>query len=723
MGNAITINAVAFSFNGGGKLYKPMLDLFNQYSVDNKLDITVKLDLYTAENSTSLVTDYESMLDSIVKSDKYDIYFYDNIYSAKFGKYLLNLKEWLSEEHLNLYTQGVASQSCVYKDKLVGLPITIDFSVLYSNPEYLNKYNIPVPSTWEELVESGKYILNEEAKLGNTDLYTYNGLFNLREAGTCSLYEFIFSYRNSVDSPFPKIPGEESIDALEMLKKMKQEINNLSQFDFPDEFTSKLLFTNENFIFLKYWYFPTVTKFVLSALPGVKQGISGSVIGGYNIGISDVISETRKQAAVTAFQYLTSKSMQKDFIIKRKLFSAIPSLYDEDDVCEQVDCTFFKSIQLIARPTAKSSDYSSYSEYFRNYIYEFLYGDASAYDVLKKIDDLSRFYYLSLDRTDGSIGLIIVSLFGIISLIMLLSLRFLFINKFKSFFKFIPGDMWIITVFGCILIMCTCFTGLGEITILKCQIKVLLLSIGFTFSLIPVFTKLASSFPDDNPISYWINKNKYIVLFVFVLCDILLYSLAYNDPYEIEDIMVPEGKNFQKCKPTKSGSLMVNLTLGTKIIIILCLLFFTFVEWNMELIRNDIRYLSVALYMDVISIGVLLIIKYMNLDNYIIYYTMTDVLYMFFATTNYIFLYGYRIFRAMIKKESDDELFIKNFRKNSSSNNNIYMMDNNSSSNKQTTSSNSTKENSQISSKILNYHYRKNNTDYSSNSTDRKSVV
>eukprot|EP00833_Pecoramyces_ruminatium_P004364 jgi/Orpsp1_1/1178396/evm.model.c7180000065111.1 len=203
-----------------------MIDLFNTYAKENNLDITLNLDLFTSENSTSLVTDYEAMLTALIESDKYDLYFYDNIYTTKFGENLLNLKEWVSEEHLNLYASGVASQSCVYKNKWVGLPINIDFSVLYSNPEYLNKYNMPVPATWEELLETGKYILNEENNAGNKEVIAYNGLFNKLEAGTCSLYEFIYSYRNSYDAPYPKFPSEESIDALEMMKKMAQEINN-----------------------------------------------------------------------------------------------------------------------------------------------------------------------------------------------------------------------------------------------------------------------------------------------------------------------------------------------------------------------------------------------------------------------------------------------------------------------------------------------------------------
>jgi len=112
---------VAFSFNGGGSIYKPMIDSFNKYSKQNNLDITLSLDLYSSDNSTTVVTDYESMLDSLFQSDSYDLFFYDNIYSVKFSPHLLNLKEWIPEEHINMYAQGIASQSCVHNNRWVGL--------------------------------------------------------------------------------------------------------------------------------------------------------------------------------------------------------------------------------------------------------------------------------------------------------------------------------------------------------------------------------------------------------------------------------------------------------------------------------------------------------------------------------------------------------------------------------------------------------------------------
>lgn len=47
---------------------------------------------------------------------------------ARFGDYLLNLEEYLPEEHINIYKNGIGSQSCVYKDKWVSF-VFINFII------------------------------------------------------------------------------------------------------------------------------------------------------------------------------------------------------------------------------------------------------------------------------------------------------------------------------------------------------------------------------------------------------------------------------------------------------------------------------------------------------------------------------------------------------------------------------------------------------------------
>jgi len=43
--------------------------------------------------------------------------------------------------------------------------------------DLLNKYEKEIPKTWDELINTGKFILENERKNGNEDLIGYNGLF------------------------------------------------------------------------------------------------------------------------------------------------------------------------------------------------------------------------------------------------------------------------------------------------------------------------------------------------------------------------------------------------------------------------------------------------------------------------------------------------------------------------------------------------------------------
>jgi len=51
----------------------------------------------------------------------------------------------------------------------------LSYEVLYSNEILLNKYNKSIPKTWDELIETCKYIM---AKENDPELICYNGLFD-----------------------------------------------------------------------------------------------------------------------------------------------------------------------------------------------------------------------------------------------------------------------------------------------------------------------------------------------------------------------------------------------------------------------------------------------------------------------------------------------------------------------------------------------------------------
>ncbi|ORX51132.1 hypothetical protein BCR36DRAFT_45875 [Piromyces finnis] len=159
------INAIAFSYSTDFK-YAPMIDKFNSLSEEKGLDVEVKLNLLTLANATQLINDYGTTIETMLKkkNGKYDIIFYDNVYPVRYGPYLVDLRTVLPKEHIDMYSSGIASETCTYNDKWVGLPVEVDFNALYVNEEILNEYNQEVPETWDDLIKTSEYILKEEKK-------------------------------------------------------------------------------------------------------------------------------------------------------------------------------------------------------------------------------------------------------------------------------------------------------------------------------------------------------------------------------------------------------------------------------------------------------------------------------------------------------------------------------------------------------------------------------
>ncbi|KAL6617500.1 hypothetical protein U3516DRAFT_780391 [Neocallimastix sp. 'constans'] len=362
-----------------------VVNKFNKYSKENDLGINIELNVFTEKNFTGSIFNFGDVIESILKKSKtkYDLYLYDNAYGSKYGNYFLDLKEYLSEDLIKLYDKKIISDTCIYKNKLIALPARLEYNVLYSNRK------------------TSKYILEEEKKLNkDIDLIGYNGFFNDKDDEMLSsTYEFIYSYRDTYESSFPDITSQTAINAINKIKQIKEDISSESIFRSNEEFAISRLLLGKA-IFIKFIIIPDqiyeMLDYNMTVLPGVKKGISGSIIFGNNISIAkypnDKAYDKRKEAALFAFKYLASREIQKEFLTKRILIPGIMDLYYDEDVCKIAHCQLFRSIQPIGKPIFERDDYNYYAEKFKIYFSEFLYGNVSAKDALKNIKDISYIY-------------------------------------------------------------------------------------------------------------------------------------------------------------------------------------------------------------------------------------------------------------------------------------------------------------------------------------------
>ena len=273
------------------------------------------------------------------------------------------------------------------------------------------------------------------------------------------------------------------------------------------------------------------------------------------------------------------------------------------------------------------SEYNSYSNYFRKNIFDFLFENKDINEVLEKIEDYTKIYYISINSDDTNIGLIsIIIIFGI-STIMIISLIFLFIERYKSYYNFLSTDFWIITILGLLLYNISCLTEMGEKKIIKCHLKLIIISFGNTFTLIPVFHKLIINFPIKNRFSEWVKKNKYIFLFIFIIFDIILILITLIYPiYFIDEKEITNGKNFNICNINNVFSnIILLITVILKLVILLIFIILIYIEWNMETTYYDLRFLILSIHTNILFLIVIVIFNKIQINDYIYYFIIDEI--------------------------------------------------------------------------------------------------
>jgi len=388
-GNALDIKLLSLTYENSDIFDKDFMEKnFGIYASNHNLNISISLDVLKYEKPTDSYSFFKSLVESMLKksNNPYDIYVYNSRYTDIYGPYLLNLSLNLPKEHIKMYDSDILRDECIYTEnnELIGLPVCLTYEVLYSNKQLLSKYNKPIPKTWDELIETCKYIMERE---NDSELICYNGLFDDSEQGLYSLYEFIYSCRDSYNSTYPNIQDQSFINSLKMLKKLKNEVDKeFDIFNSNENFTfMKLL--NGKAIFLKYWLLsePLLSNinYYPSIIPGLKEGISGSMILAFNMGITNNITEERKKAAIEVIKFFTSKEYQRNLFKDKMALTALRELLEDEELCKNELCDLIKRMQITGEPDFIKNGPENYEKKYQKYIYQLLYDDKTIEEVLK----------------------------------------------------------------------------------------------------------------------------------------------------------------------------------------------------------------------------------------------------------------------------------------------------------------------------------------------------
>ncbi|ORY83467.1 hypothetical protein LY90DRAFT_499673, partial [Neocallimastix californiae] len=189
--NGIKLCFTTLSYTENDDYTQNLINDFNKYAMENNLDIYIEELLFSSSNITFDGNNYFSIIESSLKRNSkfYDLLMIDIIHTKRLGKYTADLSKYVSKELIDSYTSKSFSKIIYSNNKLVGLKLITLY--IYSNKNLLNKYNQTIPETWDELLDTATYILNEEKKIGKKNLIGYLGNFPDEETEMCSAFELI----------------------------------------------------------------------------------------------------------------------------------------------------------------------------------------------------------------------------------------------------------------------------------------------------------------------------------------------------------------------------------------------------------------------------------------------------------------------------------------------------------------------------------------------------
>ena len=335
------------------------------------------------------------------KSPDIDVYQIDTTWAGLLKDHLTPLGGLVSKEQLSLYHPTLISNNTI-SGELLALPWYVDIGMLIYRKDLLEKYNKPVPKTWDELAETAKYIQTKEREAGNKEIWGYVFTGKAFEGLTCNVIELIHSHAKT--TPISE-KGDVTINTPEnigMFNKIKGWINTITPkgvLNYAEE-DSRGVFQSGNAVFVRHWPYvislaeadesPLKGKIGVSPLPAGpdENNKSVSTLGGWQLGLSKY--SNRKENAVRLITYLTSEEELKQRAISGNYYPPMISLYDDQEVQNSLPYwqEFLKAFKnIVARPSAQAkSKYNQVSSLLWNTAHSIFIGRKKAEIALKALE-------------------------------------------------------------------------------------------------------------------------------------------------------------------------------------------------------------------------------------------------------------------------------------------------------------------------------------------------
>lgn len=381
---AVELSIVSGDTGNGIKVLREILDLYEKDS-GNKVSIVVM-----PTSGTDQFGQYRLWL--AAGNSDIDVYQTDVIWAPQLASQLVDLTAATKDVVAGHFPSIIQSQTV--NGKLVALPIFTDAPALYYRKDLLDKYGAKVPTSWKELADTARLIMDKERAAGNRDIWGFVFQGNAYEGLTCDALEWVMSNgggqiieRDGTIS----INNPKAAAALDLAKGWIGTISPPGVLAYQEE-ESRGVWQTGNAVFMRNWPYayalgnsegsPIKGKFDVAPLPaGTGEGARPvATLGGWNLAVSKY--SRHPDAAIELVKFIASPAMQKYRTLKTSNLPTIQALYDDADIARQQPIVpRWKQIFLNALPRPSAATrikYNEASSQFWNAVHNTLSGDGSA---------------------------------------------------------------------------------------------------------------------------------------------------------------------------------------------------------------------------------------------------------------------------------------------------------------------------------------------------------
>jgi len=329
-----------------------------------------------------------------------DVYQTDVIWAPQLADQFLDLTEAAKDVVADHFPSIIESQTV--DGKLVALPAFTDAPALFYRTDLLEKYNKPVPTTWDEMAATAQEIMDAERAAGQADLYGFVFQGNAYEGLTCDALEWVMSNGGGqiveADGTI-SINNEQAAAAIDRAAGWIGTISPEGNLAYQEE-ESRGVWQLGNAVFMRNWPYAYALgngddsavkgKFDVAPLPaGDGEGArSAATLGGWNVAVSKYSPDPEE--AIKLALFLSSTEVQKERAINQSNLPTIESLYDDADVLAASPFmanwkTIFQN--AVPRPSAPTKvKYNEVSSMFWSAVHNTLSGNGSAAENLEVLE-------------------------------------------------------------------------------------------------------------------------------------------------------------------------------------------------------------------------------------------------------------------------------------------------------------------------------------------------